>query len=384
MHLSKIFINRKDFNDWDKYISYFKKKELPDIDKKRIVNALSYLKINLPKGFLKNASEHYIMKTLKCFTDYSRLELVWIAENLNSFENNKENYNILLNKIINFKKSEIEGIPFLKIGSLFNKKGYEVLFEKDVKNFNKKPDLIVKHNKTLESIYIEVSTLNESDIINKRRNVFNRIVNVIHSNRVCFSGKIYSEINENELNNIERKLQKSIEKCKTYNTIEFLKIKDTIDIAVSSNNKVNVLKKWQEYNNYKIGDLISLNLDYTRDVYRITNNKIKKEAKQIPVNKIGLIVLKTYPYFILFHNIESAIIEIKKELNKYPHIFGLVVYSNVISTQKDFEMFYGEDYYSIKSEFEFNKKITIFILNNKFNSSIKNETYKSVYEIFTK
>jgi len=236
---------------------------------------------------------------------------------------------------------------------------------------------------TFEKVYIEISTINQSDKINIRRNVYNRISNVLYSNNVRFSGKICAEINENELSVIEKELQRLINKCKTDNTIEFLHIKETIDIAVSSNNKINLLEQWEIKRNYQMESLISLNLDFSRDIYRIANNKIKKEAKQIPNNETGLIVLKTYPYFIMFGNIEKAIVEFKKELKKYPKILGLVIYSNIISTEKDYDKFYDKDYHSIKSNFGINKRMTLFVLNNDFNKSIKKKTYKNICEMFT-
>lgn len=384
----KIFKDSSDHYCWDKHIEYYEKtNEIDDDEKRKLVYSIKYLKTLFSKDFLKNSKSHYISSLLLNRTEFCRKEIIWMVQSLKSFENNPESYKLLKNKLIDPNVLTKEGIPFLEIGSFFINNGFEVFFEPEIVNFKKKPDILIIENKRKDKIYIEVSTLNQSETISIRRSNYYKISDILSRNNVRFSGKIYKEIDYKEIELIKSKIRKLVTTCRENNSIEYLRLDETnqsIELAIAPHSRLDDLKLWVYKKNYKIETLESLGLDYAKYTYRITSNKIKKEIQQIPKNETGLIILKIEPIYLLTVNINEAINKIKKKIENYPNLIGLFIISNIVDATDDFETENNKDYYGSFSMFGVNKRLVLYVNNELYNNKINYKTKNKIIKMFKK
>jgi hypothetical protein len=67
----------------------------------------------------------------------------------------------------------------------------------------------------------------------------------------------------------------------------------------------------------------------------IKNSRLAKEAKQIPPDRPGLIYCPVHILYMKTMNVPETVAAFAEELKKYPHIFGLVFYAEIMPPMED-------------------------------------------------
>jgi hypothetical protein len=324
-----IFKNKLDHLSWDKQIEYYSRSnKMLDYRKKNIIKALSYFKVIFSNGFLKSAKDiHPIKSAINNKTNHSTDWLIWLYESLISFERDMVNFNILIEKLGKYQKATQEGVPFIEVVTGLKKSGFKVDFEPKIAGFNKKPDLRITNNKNEEVIYIEVSTVNESDFRNKVMSNYLGLNSYMENKGICYTGRINESISEEDFLKIGPQIDDLIAKCQKEDGLKLLNLIETgnkLELAISKISDVDKLKEWAAGKSLRLYQIQSMDISFSEDLKRITNNKISREAKQVPQNEMGLIYLKVHPMFFMTTNLEETFLKLKEDLmnlNKYWDLF---------------------------------------------------------------
>ena len=381
----KIFSHWKHREKWDKHVEYIEaSEEFTRKQKNKILEAYSFLRQEFGEGFLKQLKHPLHPWYFPVLSKIHYFRFLTFTDALIYFANQQScNYDLLLSKLRSPKSCKTEGIPFLEIGNAFRQNGFDVIFEPDV-TFDKNPDLKIINKKTEEELLIEISTLNPSQDREEKSYTYfivNHYLDHIPP-RPYFSGKIYAQIVNNS-EQIQDELGKVINEAKRRaindKAFHILRKEDTngiVEIGFAHESKKNKLERWATELGLKINNIEALpfNTDETDRLKK--NRKIKRKAKQIGINHVGLIYVPVDPLYFYLNSPEEMIKELERKLHDYPNIFGMVLYSQLGTKIEDLEINMGRHYYSEKmvDDLQAIMQYTLLICNGKFNYRLSTDS----------
>ena len=384
----QIFKKPSDHNNWDKQIEFYTKStEITDDRRIRILEALDYLRIHLSNGFLKNTkNKHPLRFSIANKATHSIDWLIWVYETLKSYEHDKENFKIILNKLKSFGKAVDEGIPFLEVASALQKNGFEVEFEPNIDGYDKKPDLKLTNTKNEEVIYIEVSRVKESD---RRDNIMHSYTELntimmmaVGGKKIAYAGGIRKLIKQKDIARLSNQIRDFVAQFEAENKFNVLTLEETkqqLELAIADNSDNIKLQEWISQKELRLDNIQNPAINFAEDVDRIINNKIKKEAKQIPTDHVGFIYLKVHPLVIKTGLPWDVAQKVKRKLTKFDHIVGVMLWSNALETVKDPVTINLADFlYSEFSVSELGRRTMLLILNKNYTKKISADSLKKI------
>jgi hypothetical protein len=378
----EVFKDRIHHRMWDKHIEYHQRNdEISDELKKDVVSSLEFLKSEFGNGFLKNCpNQHPIYQKLLNKAENQLHEVVFFAKTLQYLKSHS-NHSKLVEKLLPLDKCISEGVPFTFFSGWMLNEGFQVSFPEE-SNQGKCHDIDLLDPDSGDRICVEVSKLANSQKNIETSSNYRRLFHAFHNQlpRLPFSCIQLEPINESEFPQVLQDITNAKE-----NAIEVGKIvtfiSDKIDLAIVPHNQYDKLKEWCLKNQERPIDLrgLPINLDEPR---RIASNKIRKEAKQIPSNETGLIVVPIDPKYLLFGDLREAIILYEKRMKEFPNLFGVLMYSRVLHTTE--EGSFSEDSNYFKRIIKSGLCTDLFFVGNQFyNGSLSKETKERLLRFFT-
>jgi len=383
---SKIFKKSSDHNNWDKQIAFYTQSTEITADRKaKILEALNYLRVHLSNGFLKNTkNKHPLRFSIANKATHSMDWLIWLHETLKTYEQDEKNFKIIIDNLKSVEDAVKEGIPFLEVASALNKSGFKVSFEPTITGFSKKPDLKLINIENEEVIYIEVTTKLKSDsrdIVTANYLGLNRFM---EGKGVYYSGKIHESIEEEEIEDVLTQINELIVLCKKGTKLKSLtleKTKNKFELAIVNPSEMAELNEWMANKNLDNREIESANINFIDDVEKINKSKIHEEAKQIPKGELGFIYFKVDPLVLLTSNLQNILSIVKRKLLHYEHIVGVVLWASVGDAEcVPFGFKFGSSFYNEFPIFEINKRMNLFILNEKSTKSISVSSMHKIFE----
>lgn len=341
--------------------------------------AVAFVKQEMGSGFLTTSNQWHPVNHLLGVGGSGQVEefIKWV-ETLKDLKQHCKSYSIIRQKLHSSAKCRPEAMPFMDIACCYRAHGFAVEFIKEKQNA-KTPDIALTYPATGETIFLEVSRLENSSLRDKQGDQYETLLNVIQ-----FSGydlpvggcmKRYMD-NKTLLTTLDA-IKESKEKCWNTQSMVFID-NDDIAVAFSTNNSFDQLQGWCEKTGYPKG-FNGLAVDF-KDIPRLTdNNKIGRKAKQIPAEETGLLYFPIQTMFTLVTNPADFILEIGPFLLPLKHILGVVLYSESIGNLRaDCYHNYKDFIYSVKTNEAGTTRETIYIENVGYSGTLSDQTKKQI------
>lgn len=95
-------------------------------------------------------------------TSYQIKDLIEFTNTLQALKKENNNYKRLIQKLLSQKEAKIEGVSMVNVARIFMKEGFIVSFIDEIKN-HKTPDIKINNHDNIDTFYIEITKLNNSD-----------------------------------------------------------------------------------------------------------------------------------------------------------------------------------------------------------------------------
>ena len=356
-----VFHEPDDYFKWDKYIDQIDLIELSKQDKQRAVDALRFLQSLLGETFLKRGfrTGHVVCRELVNSAPVARLRLIRFANLIRSLEK--------FQGIDGFTRNLRRADDFVESSTVFNtaegfcQAGFTIVFEPSVpvssasgKVTLKHPDLLLTHTEIPEKIFVEVSRLRRSEAQLGSENTFNTIWWLLHNAMINTAvidvdpktncqihhhllplAVIFRNLDDEELATIVKRIERLVEKVLKTNRFQELTIEGKIEVAISPRDDHSQVESWARSRKIGVehtveGPPILLNENHRARV------KISDKIKQLPRNEPGIIVIYvTETLMLVTHNLNQIMLDIEKELHKYPQLYCVVLFSQMGESGKD-------------------------------------------------
>ena len=311
-----VFKSANDHYRWDKQKEYalvadgFNKN-----DRKKYYDALVILEKILGRSFLKSSHRNNPLRQMVIEkTEFRIFELIEFAETLKVLETSDINFSELQKKLLLRDKSRQEGIPFVEIAQNYINENFIVSFPVE-NNIDKSPDIRVINPNNNETVYIEVSSLNENEeriLIRENHYFFHENFHYLPPQN-SFIGKQKIIVKKSEYTEISKIIAKAKERVHLYGQIVYY-----------SDKRFNFLIAPMKYRN----ELIEISKKYFLDIdnieglpihFNLTNqiiSKIKKETYQIPLHFNGLLYFPVSPLYFMTTDINQIIERLENYITK--------------------------------------------------------------------
>lgn len=375
----KVFKSADDHYKWNKQKEYaLIADDITKNDRKKYFDALVILEKILGRSFLKSSHRNNPLRQMIIEkTEFRIFELIEFAETLKVLETSDINFSELQKKLLMRDKSRQEGIPFVEIAQNYINENFIVSFPVE-NNIDKSPDIRIINPNNNETVYIEVSSLNENEeriLIRQNHYFFHENFHYLPPQN-SFIGKQKTIIKRSEYTEISEIIAKAKERVHLYGQIVYY-----------SDKRFYFLIAPIKYKN----ELIEISKKYFLDIdniegltihFNLTNqiiSKIKKEAYQIPLNFNGLLYFPVSPLYFMTTDINQIIERLENYIINFKSIIGIVIFSKIVDNNKETLINIGEHFYrrriiknlSYESLYIHNKNAEIFISDETLNKIFK-------------
>ena len=383
---SQVFKRSSDHYKWDKQIEFAQKnRKFSPAQSRNLIDCYEFLRVELGESFLQHKTNIYypVLFHINNKADYSIHWIIRFSNTLKFFKSYETNYKALIGKIKISRKCNEEGIPFLEIAEMFSRADFKIEFEPTV-DAPKKQDIKLVDVTNNQEIYVEISRLNDSAKRVLQTQMYHSIFNKLTRERpiIPFSAKLLKRADADQLSRLLSEINDFKEQAQVKQ--KFLLFKDyykndLLELAVAPTIKSRELKSWCKKKGCEVGNLIGLSLD-KNEFERIRDNKIKREAKQIPAGYPGLIVIPVDPLFFWLRDPMKVIIELRRRVIEFPNIIGVLLYAHIGSSNNDDIRFDKNSFYSqqeIYKDVQLNK---LFVCNENLEVNMKEDSLIKMYK----
>lgn len=338
-----------DYKSWDNYILQCQVIEgLTNEQKQDALEAISHLRQVFGESFLHKAfrthpvtghaiAAHPLTKPLVDAAPCNKLWLIHFASALKSLHGGR-NFDALLDRLRD-PSEYAEGITVLEVGYKFFQSGFTVELDPDVEVHNayggsrsRVPDLRILDYEMAEDIFVEVSRLRTSERQDMTSRTYHAFFDLLYRNlwaaNMLSYARVTQTLDEEELEDAVTQVKGLIEEA--YNSGEFreLTVEGVFEVGVAPPAEGERVQAWAAQRGIKDtleGPLIPLN-----EVWR-ARGKLRKELKQLPDNKPGIVVLPTHENLLFFtYDIQQIISEIEEEARRNPKLLCAVLHHSFI------------------------------------------------------
>ena len=380
----RIFTPHSNYNFWEKHIEFAKlAPEIQDSLKIELIESLEFLKKELSPSFLRGSDDLHPLRPY--ITDKSKWRIQYLIHFANTLKRLKGfdcNYSILLDKIRSTNSCRDEGIPFVDIAEAFLRNSFEIKFL-PIESGMKSSDFKIANPKTKESVFIELTVVNESDLKKQADDCYDILLWKLTFDRINIphSGKLLKLISQEQiiqtLNEIDEAKTKALTDRENFVFLQ----NDKLDLIFAHPDKINELKNWCDVNQRRMW-FDGLTLDFNETKRIMKNEKIKIKAEQLPKNKPGLLFFIVNPLYFWQIDIDETIEQFNSDMEKFPNLLGIVMYSYELNPTKPKQVRFGNHFYGCKMMNEVMCRTLYFVSNNHFNVSMSLKTREMIYSSF--
>jgi hypothetical protein len=374
----------KDHLKWDYYINNnLRATNLSQEVREDAHQALNYLKDVLGDEFVSNCyNNHQIAflnfeNTAPWASDWK----IWFSKSLKRISSLKGFDQYLVNLIK--AKNLNESIYLLGWIDRFINIHFEVEIEPKVNigNYIKKPDLLIIDSNNNLNIYIEITSIGESDISKKSFETMMAIFSslIFSLPNLYFSGRIYKVLSRRHREEIITVIKGKLNELNK-NPIIYEE-KDVIELGIANKDNLNQLNNWIQEKKLKLNTLLDppMRVD---EIVR-TRMRIIEKTNQLPTNEIGIIVVYNNLLFQNYMNLELIVNELDETIYDYPNIYGLILVGKWVGEHDIPHVKKSQNYiHIITTQFALFAESTL-IMKNKYcnyitNSAIEQQIIKAI------
>lgn len=379
---SKIFSEGEFHYYWEKHIEYASRcRHVTEEYRRDWVAALEFAKCELGNVFLRTCGKnHPLLNIVQSKGNWQTNEFIGMVKLLANLKSTEGQYEKLKSKLISESICKTEGYPFLEILQMLCSVGFKCRLIEETK-IAKSPDIEITNSETGEKFYVEVSKLGDGD--NREMIIENYTKFLIAleppGTYLPYSFAQLRYLNEPEMEKSLAIVTKCREKAMIEETIVYYQ-DEMIRFTVAHIAKYDELTQWIEKNDYRKGALgAPLNFN---DTHRLSNNKMDKEAKQIPLNSAGMVYIPVNALYFMVFDIEEAIRLFTKRMGKYPNLLGTVMYATIIDRAEAISETPDGHFFGIKKPNEAVSRYLFFVRNPHFSLSLSADTTSRIYRSF--
>ena len=365
----EIFNTLEDEYSWDKHIEYCDHiKEFSNFEKEKAKRAFEFLRGELGERFLKKVYvDRYPISTY--FANkaaWTRRWVIWFSDSLRQFKGTARNYSTFLVKKLKQKDRCKEAISVLEIAIKYRKSGFEIHFEPSLLRLDsaRKPDLKIINRDTQEEFYCEATELNPSNQEKRAYETQHYIQNALiplYGHSMKFSVRIYKTISRRHLEEIKKELHIIIDRAKQERSFQEFVIDRTIEIGISPNEDIKMLKKWSRQKDIDFSALTGPPV-YSESVERI-KGRIRKKQKKLHKNHVNIIFIKLSDFTHIQDDVKNVIAELEETVYDYPHVLSLVIAGGNLCFRNKTTQMIDQHLFIAKKQFEVFEDRSISIFN---------------------
>jgi len=367
---------------WDDYLTYIQNMdEVSSELKVEVKEAYAFLRSEFGEKFLlSDIRGHAVAAKIFQRAPWQLEDLVSFVNVLKELRDMDSNYSSLLSKLRPRDRSRSEGVPIVELARMILLAGLRIKIEPEVQ-FRKKPDLEISNPFNGESIYGELSILDESDERKGKSDIHFVLFRMIETTPpyLHYSCKLNAKFGSEKFQEMEEFVNKCKEEVINNKSFQIFENSYFI-VGLAVEERLDDLKEWIESNQLNLDEISGLELDYD-DSKRIVNNKIDEKARQLPDSHNGLIFIRVKPLFFFSDGVNNVLPLAQMKLGRYPHVVGLIIYST-IGFQKDTSVIpLDGGFLSLKQIDRLTSRYTLFILNKKTDLKIADDTLKKIFAL---
>lgn len=352
---------------WDKYIEHVDViDQLTDEQKERAKEAFRYLRQPgvLGEMFLAHARDtgHPLFSYFTNTVPWTRKWLTRFAEGLKSLRD-AEGFSACMKEEIKDADKFKERESVLEVAYKFFNAGFDVSFDPSVtvskpRGFTGRlvptqatPDLKIINKETGEELLVEVSALGESDLSKQAGHTYHTVFGVLvdyalHREYLFPRARIHRILDAEELGKLVEQFRDLINEVKSSGKVCYL-INDEIEACLAPAHEMDIPDKWGAERGITAIPIEGPSIPL-RDPLR-TKRIIRKEQKQLPNNKPGIVVITT-DWTLLFHahGLKTIMSEVEDAVRDFPKIWCAIVTCTYQSGDEEGYAFYDEQHTVIK------------------------------------
>ncbi len=323
-----ILEKHEDYMEWEKLSQHCETIDgLTEFEKDKAKRAFLLLRKDFGDEFLKSAfvDHHPICQYIVNLAPWTRKWIVWFAEAIKELQD-QENYPNLLCRLKDREKFG-EGLSVLEIAYKLSKTGFRITFDPPINRSGqiKIPDLKVCNDDNGEELFVEVSiqkvSIREKEAWQTMQRIHEPLWRCVPFMHYC--GRIHKILAERHLDDITKKIEKTVERVKKESVFHELVIEGIIEIGIAPEHDKEILQKWATERELKVGEFSGPSYD----VDEITRTKIKigDEQRQLPSDNPNIVVVVNNNLFLHVKDMRQIISELEEEVYKYPHLLSVIM-----------------------------------------------------------
>jgi hypothetical protein len=336
-----IFNEPDDRYNWDQLIKFvLAHPEFSDKEKSDIKSSLEYLRDTLGKKFLltSRSYNHFLAQHFTNLAPWALKWSIWFSHALNNLVKNDQDGSIL--NALKSKAGQDEALTFLEMNHYLANAGFSIRFEQQISidGIAKFPDLQIQSIPEDEHIYLELSSLHMHQEHDWNSSMFHRLNNYFTegmlSRELNFCGKIKS-IDKSNFEAIKHQID-VFKKSITVDNKLYVIENEFLQLAVGGKECVE-LSLWARTRELAVNSVSGESITFEGEISRI-KKKISTKAKQLSVDHFNIIAVSMHQLFMIGGDKTKMLVEIVSYLEKFPHIFGVLVFGSnpmaVVSKRK--------------------------------------------------
>ncbi len=367
--------------DWDKHIQSIRNNISLSVETKSLlIDSLSFLKNELGVGFMKSTEldNPIILKIIN--SEKYPMSLIRFANTLKTMmDRDAQSYLKIRQKLFSSTKCRNEAIPFLDIASSLIDNGLTIGFIEEERK-QRTPDIRVENSENQDIYFIEFTQVGESSLRRNLNNKFRKISKCLVSCHLPYSGRMLRDCENYEVllvcNSISHLVKQATQEGRVINYKD-----DRFELVIGQLDELEDLHNWCNSNNQSIGQFNGFSIEGD-ETFRIINNKIKSKVRQLPFENGGFIYLRVHPTHFMASDLYQSISAIEKEVNKYKHLMGIVIYSEIIGNVAPGINFIGRHIYCRRMVDHLVSKDLLFVFNEAGENRLKTETWVKILKSF--
>ncbi len=381
----EVFTHPKHHDNWDKQIAYATRREgVFEETRVQWIRALTFLKKELGKGFLKSAPRnHPIGLKVANKAPWQVADLINFARTLEALKATTSSYPKLLGKLRPVDECREEGIPFVDIARAYRQLGCDITFLEE-KPRQRMPDIEVLNPSNQDTFYIEVSHLRDSDDNLRTSDNYHALFNALELTwpALPYFCRQLDYIAPSEMAGVLDKIA-DLKQTALRQEKFVLYCDEKIEVAFAHRAANQALQDWCRAKGVEASGLIGLPHDTDIISRMVKNKKIIDKASQIPAGHAGLIYFPVDPIYFLTNDLSRAVIAFERQINAFPNLLGVVLYASLIDPGEETATLVQGHFYGEKMMNEAVMRHMFFIFNHKFESTLlKEDTVSKIYEAF--
>lgn len=379
-----VFKTPDDHLVWEKHIEYITKS--PDYSlelKLRYIDCITFLSEELGRKFLKTAEDgHPLAIKIYNHAGWQTENLIEFAETLKLLKFEDSNYLKLKQKLHSASKAKIEGLEFVELSKWFLKSGFKVYFCDEIQD-GKSCDIKLTDRKTGDNLFIEVTTLDYSANHHLIRDNFHFFVNefMFQPPHVFYTGKQKRLFSFEESCDLRTLIQEAKEKVITTNK-EVKILHEIVDILLIPNSSISDIENSCKKNGTEKNTVSGMPLNFNETPRIFSSNKIKRKARQIPLDSNGIIYINVKHAYFWHIDIDETVSLFQTQMSLFPNLLGVVLYSYVIDPGEEVEINNDSCYYKVKMISKVLRRDLLFVLNTNRQVLASDETIEKIYRAF--